>query len=366
MMLNIPTTPPHVSVNRVRIIDLPGLPLDNEVRGRRADHLLSNTAITRYARERAAALRLPRAYLEDSKRTRVELARFVDSCLSSDDTKACIAAQDIGRRLGRNLGYILLTLHRGDEANRAARPDWHDTDWERWAKIKKVWVGGGVMNGELGELIVQHARALLAELGYGAVLEVEITPYKDAMTILGAARYLPATTRYAVCLDCGHTAVKRTCVELVNGAVARLRRYAPVSVEWDLRNLPASGRDLGMEVLNFVADAIVQTMQECAAEGIAPDENVMLSVAAYVRDGKLLGNGLYANISELAADTRPLLSDAVSACIERAVQVHSIHDGTAACAVHAGARDTAVLVIGTAIGVGFPPSEERGLRPLAW
>ncbi len=62
----IPVTPPHVSVNRVRIEDLPGLPLDEEVRGQQASTLLSTAAVIRYARAHAASLGLPSAYAEDS------------------------------------------------------------------------------------------------------------------------------------------------------------------------------------------------------------------------------------------------------------------------------------------------------------
>ncbi len=54
MIPSIPTLSPHVSVNRVQIVDLPGLPMDAEVRGQNAYHLVSNHAITRYARERAS------------------------------------------------------------------------------------------------------------------------------------------------------------------------------------------------------------------------------------------------------------------------------------------------------------------------
>ena len=43
----LPTTPPHVSVNHIQIVDLPGLPIDDEVRGQRAYHLLSSRAVIR-------------------------------------------------------------------------------------------------------------------------------------------------------------------------------------------------------------------------------------------------------------------------------------------------------------------------------
>ena len=48
MSLPIPFSPPHLSVNRVRIVDLPGIPIDSQVRGRQAYELLSNRAIARF------------------------------------------------------------------------------------------------------------------------------------------------------------------------------------------------------------------------------------------------------------------------------------------------------------------------------
>jgi hypothetical protein len=45
------------------------------------------------------------------------------------------------------------------------------------------------------------------------------------------------------------------------------------------------------------------------------------------------------------------------------VQLH--HDGTAAALVHACEPRAAVIMIGTSLGVGFPPPDATGLRRLA-
>lgn len=366
MTLPIPATPPHVSLNRVQIVDLPGLPIDGQVCGQRAGHLLSSRAIIRYARERAEALRLPAAYAGDTLQTRLELPRFVDACLNSPHEPARTAAQAIGRRLGRNLGHILLALHRGDAVNRAARSDWTAQDWERWARMERVWLGGGLMRGQPGELIVSHARAFLVEVGYEGRPQVARALHPGAVTLPGAGRYLPATTRHALCLDFGHTLVKRACLGFENGTLVRLYRYASLAAELDWINAPGDLNPVtGRRVLEWIADAVAQTWDESRADGLVPDPDVMLGVAAYVRDGRLLGQGLYANLSTLADDARPLLAEAVRVRIGRAVRVHLIHDGTAAGAVYAGAPHTAVILVGTALGIGFPPPDTCDLRPLA-
>ena len=71
------------------------------------------------------------------------------------------------------------------------------------------------------------------------------------------------------------------------------------------------------------------------------------------------------HLGALADDSRPLLREAIRARGGRDMRVHLIHDGTAACAVHAGEPDAALLLVGTALGIGFPPAETGDLRPLA-
>ena len=68
-----------------------------------------------------------------------------------------------------------------------------------------------------------------------------------------------------------------------------------------------------------------------------------------------------------------LLSDDVRVLLEKELwerasinaKIHMIHDGTAAAALHAGEINTAVLVLGTAIGVGFAPQSADQLRGIS-
>jgi hypothetical protein len=181
--------------------------------------------------------------------------------------------------------------------------------------------------------------------------------------LLGAARYLPDTLRHALCLDLGHTLVKRAGLVFENGTLTRLHRYASLPVDPSPPKLIT-----GRWVLDFVADAIAQTWDEMTTAS-----DIMLSVASYVQGGHLLGSGLYVKLHELAddvrpkpvGDVRPLLAETVRARTGQPARVHLVHDGSAASAVHAGERRAAVILVGTALGVGFPPAEARGLRPLA-
>ncbi|MGC9398020.1 MAG: hypothetical protein ACP5HM_02665 [Anaerolineae bacterium] len=364
----IPDTPAAVSINRVRVVDLPGLPVDAEVRGRAAYHLLSGEAVVVAASPYAGALGLDdvefhvgAADLSAAPTARRAIPRRVDAQLHSEDAAARAAAWAVGRRLGRNLAYILLTLHRGDAVNRAARPDWTAAEWRRWSRVRRVWLGGGVMSGDLGCVIVAEARALLQRLGYGDVLDVESTPYRGSLSLVGAARYLPSGPRRALCFDFGHTLVKGACFSLEGATLAAMEWLPATPTHWVHRNVPESARRYtGEEVRDFVVDVLARALREHPVDG----DDLVLSVAAYVCGGRLLGNGVYARISDTYGDAGAALEAAVRARTGRAVRLHFIHDGTAAAALHAGTPGSAVIVVGTALGVGFPPSTATGLLAL--
>jgi hypothetical protein len=364
MTAPIPSTPSHVSINRVRIVDLPGAPVDKEVRGRTAYELVSSKALIGYAAERAAALEIPAAWLAHDRTARVEVPRYVDSCLQSPSPQAHLAASEIAVRLGRNLGHVLLALKHGDEVNRQARTDWTASDWERWAGIRKVWLGGGIVRGRLGTLLAEAARRYLIQAGARGQLTVAVDPHAALMTILGASRYLPPVD-HALCFDFGQTLVKRASLHFIDGALADVRTLPSLVVDWDetgMLNAPDPTR--AGPVLRFVTETIARTLEQWTCIERRPARDVMVCIAAYVEGGRLLGNGIYAQMSMLANDLRPVLAQSLAGAARHPVRVALIHDGTAAAAVHAGECDSAVIIAGTALGVGFPPTNAQGLRAL--
>ncbi|MCU0519837.1 MAG: hypothetical protein MUF84_03990 [Anaerolineae bacterium] len=369
-----PRTPSTASINRVVIVDLPGLAVDSTVRGEQAYHLLSLPTLIRYALERAAALKLPLALRSadpELPAVRRDVPRWVDAALSSADPEVHSAAWSIAERLGRNLGYVLVALHRGDAVNRAARPDWTEAEWSHWHSIRHVWLGGGIVSGDLGRAMLHHARTVLAESGC-ADMQLDLTIHQLHMAVLGAARYLPRATdatkaQRALIFDLGHTSVKRGVLTYSDDAVVHVAYLPAVPVAWRWRNSPDASRDIdGHQVLDFVVSVICATMDDAARQGWQVDSRIAMSIAAYVDGGRLLGNGMYARMSTLADDVRPLIAAGVATACRWRPELTVIHDGTAAAAVHAGGvGPSAVVVVGTALGVGFPPASAEGLRRIA-
>jgi len=362
--LQLPETPCNASINRVQLAALPGLCIDAGVLGMCAYNLLSTPALIQYAREQPA-LALP----DLSPRTtgaRVELPRLVAAALNAPDSAVRAAAQAVAHRLGRNLGYILITLHRGDVANRAARPDWGAREWDLWAQIHPIWVGGGLTRGLFGAQLVTAARELLAELGYADQIRLARAAYGGTVALVGAARYLPAVITTGLCFDFGQTLIKQGIVRVDRGTLTQLHTLAPFPVPWDWENYHDTGQAIpAVDVLDFSVTVLVEALAAARAQGHTPGPDIMVSCASYIHQGRLMGNGLYARMQTLADNVGALIAEHLMERTGRAWRVHLIHDGAAAASVYAGAQEAAVIVIGTALGVGFPPHTAVGLRPLA-
>ncbi len=193
---------PAASLNRLRIVDLPGVPLEPDVAGRTAYDMLSAQAFANEIRRQAAALDLTGRGSDPSR-----ILPAFDRYLASRQPAVRAVAEGIARRFGRHLGYLLCTLKRGNAANRAAREDWDDSYWSHWAAIRTVYLGGGIVSGRLGPLLRQQAADVVAEMG--TELALCLARHPSLLPLIGVARGAPAGSPAMVVLDLGQTTVKR-------------------------------------------------------------------------------------------------------------------------------------------------------------
>jgi hypothetical protein len=364
----IPFTPQTASINRIRIVDLPGIHVDDSVIGEQAYNLLSAPAIVHYMLSHARDLNLPSGYMEgDPNRSelRRDLPLLLDQYLTSSDPVVRNCAEKIAERLGRNLGYLLLTLHRGDIVNRLVRPDWTTQEWDQWHNIRNIIIGGGLASGHLGDRLLAAAQSIITRNRYMNLIHINKSAYPRTMTVVGASRYFPIAAKNALCLDFGQTSVKAATVKLQQGSIKSMSWLPTHFVSWHWRNDTEARNEIQpQEVLNFVVDETTSRWQQASETGIPLDSDIIMSIAAYVRDEKLLGNGIYARMSLLTEDVQAMMQKHVWDQGNIKVRIHFIHDGTAAAAVYAGSQKTAVLVFGTAIGVGFAPESAACLRSI--
>jgi hypothetical protein len=354
---------PVASLNRVRIVDLPGIPLDDATRGRTFYDLLSAPALGAYVRQRVDALGLP---LHTTDPT--QLLPLLDGCFEHDDEAVRAAAEDVARWYGRNLGLLLLTLRRGDAANRQARPEWTDAHWAHWAGIRQVWLGGGLVSGQLGTRVVRYATERLSETGMrDCTLHLSMAP--SELALVGAARSVAGgaggAATPALVFDFGHSRVKRALAIYRGESLGALRLLPALpALTWsgEMRD-PA---EQAHQMLAFMGGVLVDSWCEMCrtVERLRPQ--LIASVATYVVDGRPAeyDRGAYAQMRLLPERADEWLARHTSERVGIPVKVELLHDGSAAARTYAGAEQAAVIMLGSAIGTGFPPGAE-GLRPLA-
>ena len=351
---------PAASLNRVRIVDLPGVVLDPEVRGRLAYDLLSTAALAGHLRRHAGALGMEDVdTLEDAA-----LPPILDRCFRSADPSVRATAETIARSFGRALAFLLLVLKRGDAPNRQARDDWDDSYWAHWRGIRQVVLGGGLVSGSLGRHLLPYMQDLLTQ--YGADCSVEVARHASLLPLIGGARSLPAGLSAALVCDFGQSRIKRACAIFQDGTLLVLRTLPAVPVAWAMDEGVAQAAGRAERLAGSMARSILATHAEARNEGIEIDPAVVVSVASYVEAGRPLPRqgGPFADMHMLDLPLDRWLAARLSERMKQPVELTLLHDGTAAARAYGEAAGTTVIMLGTALGIGFP-SGVTAIRPLS-
>ncbi len=175
MSLDPANLTPTASLNRVPFTALPGVPIPPTYINRTAFDLLSAQSIT----DRIRALPLDVSRLAD-------LLPAFDQCFLAEDSTIRRMAEDIAQDVGYALGCLLLTLKLGDTVSRTKRPEWDESYWTYWANVEHVWFGGGMVSGNLGNRVADHAQQMLRRAGWENY-QVRVSPYRRLLPLVGLA-----------------------------------------------------------------------------------------------------------------------------------------------------------------------------------
>ena len=339
-------------MNQVRIVDLPGLTVPDWVRGKRGFDLLSSQAMRQQVAIQAQQLGLN----PDDP----DLLPHFDDCLTAVSPQVRAVAQTIAQDYGRSLGYLLLTLKRGDAINRKARPDWQAAHWAYWQQINAVWLGGGLLSGNLGRVAVAMARTLIHDCGFSD-FALELAQNGRYLPLVGIGRTAPPGTTAMLLFDFGQTAVKRAIALYQNDLLSQLILLPAVQPACDDVLRPS----LAWADINQFADWLLKLMIETwrGAALIYPTLSPMIAVsmACYLLDGQPRpeDRGCYGRLQKITPNLAHFLSEKLRQQLHQDAHIQLYHDGIAAALPFAGFRQTAVLTLGTAIGVGFPPADHQ-------
>ncbi|MFX0540000.1 hypothetical protein ACQBAT_10790 [Ornithinimicrobium sp. Y1847] len=239
------------------------------------------------------------------------------------------------------LRRLLRTLTAPRPEDRVARQEWSPGDsspgeWARWAQVERIVLCGGV---------VARRRRALADAGQellGGGSQIVIAPSPAEASLRGLASHQLAghppadpADHPVLLLDLGHTAVK-AALSRPRGEVGRVHRQPVPWQPFDLTTWPPAA-----ELLSVIAAAATAAGQKNAS-------SARVAIANYVVDGRLDVDDTYGRLDELGPDPAEALTDALGLPVTLLV-----NDGAAAALAWTGGPPTAVISIGTSLGVGF-------------
>ena len=316
-----------------------GIPPD--LQGQRAFSVLSAQALTAIALDQADSLQI--SPLERAHPEALNVA--LRERLESPHERVREVATSVLQTFGLRLGYLIAILKRGDAESRAAREDWDDSYWAYWGRIERFYLGGGLACAEVCDAAVRAARDA------GVSTYIEVAPFPAARPLTGAARSLALRDGAALVLDFGQTATKRAVAAYGEGLLCRLNMLPPVP-STTLQGRAYSGS---------MAELIVASLpQNTSVAGIC--------VSSYLDDKQhpaVYASGRLSGIHDEIENLRTWLSDEVSRIARRAVEISLFHDCSAAGAGLSPGASSAIIMLGTALGSGFPFETDEHLTPSA-
>lgn len=247
-----------------------------------------------------------------------------------------VAAPDAGRRLAALVATLVAPATAAEQGTTLTRA----AALAHWRTIRAIWLGGGVAAG-YGPPLAKRARAALAGTTPDAPA-IELAANPAVLALVGLAR-TPGVVDGDIVLDFGHTAVKRAVAVIGARGLSGLRRLPNLEVP------PIDVADSGA----FVTDVLASTLADHPDREARRTGGLHVSLASYVVGGEPVANwSLYAGLGAGAATMLGARLRRTGIAPAR-LTIH--HDGTAAARAVAGAVPTAVIMMGTSLGVGFAP-----------
>ena len=330
---------PAASLNRVRLVSGAGLVLPAHIEGFTAYGLLGAVAYTELMREADP----------DGVETTggTNLTEIVEAWSRSRSTASREAAAYVTREYASRLAFLMATLKLGSHQAREARPEWDESYWRHWATIERLCLAGGLAT----RAIASAASEKLSDLGIACAIVV--APHPVIAPLLGAARCLNGVAE-GYCFDFGQTAVKRGIARFENGELAScaVLEAAPSPVAVSERRPEA--------MVRIISEAITTSHR------LETEVKIAMCLAAYVYGNHPLDppHAAYADLTGIE-NLGAWLSAELGAQLHSSVTVRLLHDATSAALSVSPSPRTAVITLGTALGIGFGREQAGDLLPFS-
>lgn len=347
---------------------MPTCTVTQPLTGKSAQDIFSTDLFIQEIKNSAGRLQINIASLEEKS-----LPLYLENSLESDSPDVRAAAHDILKLFGERLAVILLCLKEGSPKNRLARPDWTDAEWDYWNALKHIILVGGLASPPLGEQLKYYVEQVFKASGknpYTIVLGRDSTyaglrgcttylrgsRWNEPETISGSA--LPS--RVNLIFDYGQSFIKRSYAVMEGNKIQDiiiLGKTLSRHVEWDIKD-PETEETEAQALNRYFLETIARTIHEVEARGLTIHPHIVLSIANYVKDGKIANRGGYGKLRLIAPNYAEYLSSRMKEHFGREYDFTLVHDGTAMAAGYADDKEAVCISLGTAFGVGFPKGRE--------
>ena len=332
--------------------------------GKSAQDIFSTSLFIREIKNSADRLQLDVSSLEEKS-----LPLYLENSLESSSPYVRAAAHDILKLFGERLAVIFLCLKEGSPENRMARPDWTDKEWAYWNSLKRIILVGGLASPPLGEHLKYYVEQVFKSSGkqpYAIILGKDSTyaGLRGCATYLrnspeniqdGALENSPSS-HVNLIFDYGQSFIKRSYVVMEGQElkdIVILGKTLSRHVDWDIQD-PALEEAEAHALNQYFLETIDRTVREVEARSLSIRPHIILSIANYVKDGKIANRGGYGKLRLIAPDYASYLSSCLKEYFGRDFYFTLLHDGTAMAAGYADYQQSACISLGTAFGVGFP------------
>lgn len=342
----------NASINKVIIEKMPTDKVKQDLQGKAALDIFSTQLFIEEIKKNYKELKLDINKIVDKT-----LPQYLEKCLESDDDSVKKVANEIMRLFGERLAIILLTLKKGEKANRFKRKDWENEHWEYWNEIENVVLVGGLASSALGGKLKYYVEKVFSECnekGYNIIL----TENSADIGIIGCSTYINAENNkeYNLIFDFGHTFIKRSLIKMENKKIKDIIKFDKVlskHVKWEFEDAEEEKYE-AVKLHNHLVNSIVDTVDILKEKSLAFGEHIVISVANYVENGVFANRGGYGKLRLLSNNYELFLADALSEKLNKNFKMTFIHDGTAMAQAFSKYPNSVCISLGTSFGVGFP------------
>lgn len=349
---------PLATLNRRRFLIRQGI--DDDVAGKTAYEILSRDALSQTIARYAHELRI------GADTNPAHLPRQLNACLSAQDAHIRALALSIAEQYGRRLGWLFASMNRSNSVS--SEPNgWEQAFLAHWEQnVQAIIIGGGLAQDRLGTVIARAAQCALSESGRPD-LTVSAANYAAFLPLIGAARSVPAVGPGGVVVaDFGGTMAKSGVAVFDEQSTLKALQVRPV---YDLAGISDGTQPAAIAV---AMKDVITWAYRAASQRLTVTPHVVCSIAAYLdeqRQPVQLGGRTYNQLSTLAqtAHVSAWLARQLGDELSRPIDLTFIRDCEGAAVTYAGLAppaSTAVVMLGTALGVGFVP-EGTACRSMA-